>query len=87
MPAKAVIRARIDEETKEEARSVLASMGLTLSDAFRMMIVRIAREKAMPFTPLIPNAKTIRAMKQARRGRLASVADVESLMTKLNAKN
>lgn len=87
MPAKAVIRARIDEETKEEARTVLASMGLTLSDAFRMMIVRIAREKAMPFTPLIPNAKTIRAMKQARSGRLASAADAEALITRHKMKN
>jgi DNA-damage-inducible protein J len=65
-----VVRARIDEKTKDEAAAVLASIGLTVSDAFRLMMVRIAREKALPFEPLIPNAKTIAAIKEARRGGL-----------------
>ncbi len=47
---------------------MLASIGLTVSDAFRLMMVRIAKEKALPFEPLIPNAETIAAMKEARRG-------------------
>ena len=38
MPANAVVRARIDKELKEEASVVLASIGLTVSDAFRMML-------------------------------------------------
>jgi DNA-damage-inducible protein J len=46
MPANAVVRTRIDEHIKEEATAVLASMGLTVSDAFRMMLTRVAREKA-----------------------------------------
>ncbi|NCV33127.1 MAG: type II toxin-antitoxin system RelB/DinJ family antitoxin [Betaproteobacteria bacterium] len=46
MPTNAVVRARIDEHTKEEASAVLAAMGLTVSDAFRIMLTRIAREKA-----------------------------------------
>jgi DNA-damage-inducible protein J len=66
MPANAVVRARIDEHIKEEATTVLASMGLTLSDAFRLMLTRIAKEKALPFEPLVPNAETIAAMKDAR---------------------
>ena len=66
MPTNAVVRARIDEQTKEEASAVLAAMGLTVSDAFRMMLTRIAREKALPFEPLVPNATTIAAMKEAR---------------------
>ena len=47
MPTNAVVRARIDEQTKEEASAVLAAMGLTVSDAFRMMLIRIVREKAL----------------------------------------
>jgi len=47
MPTNAVVRARTDEQTKEEASAVLAAMGLTVSDAFRMMLTRIAREKAL----------------------------------------
>ena len=65
-----VVRARIDEHTKEEAAAVLAAMGLTVSDAFRLMMTRVAKDKALPFEPLTPNAKTIAAIKEARRGRL-----------------
>ncbi len=85
MPTNAVVRARIDEQTKEEASAVLAAMGLTVSDAFRIMLTRIAREKALPFEPLVPNATTIAAMKEARQGRLKSFASVQDLMADLNA--
>jgi DNA-damage-inducible protein J len=44
-----IVRARIDEKTKDEAAAVLASVGLTVSDAFRLMMVRTAKEKALPF--------------------------------------
>lgn len=85
MAANAVVRARIDEHIKEEATAVLAAMGLTVSDAFRIMLTRVAREKTFPFEPLVPNATTIAAMKEARRGGLKSFATVEDLMTNLNA--
>ena len=85
MSANAVVRARIDEHIKDEASAVLAAMGLTVSDAFRMMLTRIAREKALPFDPLVPNAVTIEAMKEARRGGVKSFGTVEDLMTDLNA--
>ena len=55
MTTNAVVRARIDEHIKEEASAVLASMGLTVSDAFRMLLTRIAKEHALPFEPLIRN--------------------------------
>ena len=84
MTANTVVRARIDAQTKEEAAIVLEAMGLTLSDAFRMMLTRIAREKALPFEPLVPNAETIAAMKEARRGTLPSFASVDALMADLN---
>ena len=84
MAANTVVRARIDAQTKEEAAIVLAAMGLTLSDAFRIMLTRIAREKALPFEPLVPNAETIKAMKAARRGALPSFASVDALMADLN---
>ncbi len=87
MPANAVVRARIDEHIKEEAATVLATMGLTVSDAFRMMLTRIAREKALPFEPLIPNEKTIQAMKEARRGKLASFNSTDDLMADLNGED
>lgn len=73
MPANAVVRARIDEHIKEEATIVLAAMGLTVSDAFRLMLTRVVREKSLPFDPLVPNAETIAAMKEARRGNLKTL--------------
>ena len=85
MPANAVVRARIDEHIKEEATVVLAAMGLTVSDAFRILLTRVAREKALPFEPLVPNDETIAAMKEARRGNFPSFATVEGLMADLNA--
>lgn len=86
MAENAVVRARINEEIKEEATVVLASMGLTVSDAFRLMLTRVAKEKALPFEPLIPNEKTIQAMKESRAGKnLESFDSVDDLMADLNA--
>jgi len=87
MTTNAVVRARIDEHIKEEASIVLAAMGLTVSDAFRIMLTRVAREKALPFEPLVPNATTVEAMKEARRGGLKSFATIDDLMANLNAGN
>ena len=53
-----LVQARIDGAVKEEATAVLAAMGLTVSDAVRLLLIRVAQEKALPFAPLIPNAVT-----------------------------
>jgi DNA-damage-inducible protein J len=80
-----VVRARIDQKTKEDASAVLASIGLTVSDAFRLMMVRIAKERALPFEPLVPNKETVAAMKEARRGGGRRHGDVKALLRSLNA--
>jgi len=85
MTANSVVRARIDEQIKKEASAVLSAMGLTVSDAFRMMLVKIAKEKALPFEPLVPNEETIEAMRAARRGELVTVGPPGKLLTSLNA--
>jgi DNA-damage-inducible protein J len=85
MSNNAVVRVRIDEDIKEEASAVLASMGLTVSDALRMMLTRVAREHALPFEPLIPNAATVKAMREARRGKTAKHTSIEGLMADLHA--
>ena len=88
MATNAVVRARIDEHIKEEAATVLATMGLTISDAFRIMLTRIANEKAFPFEPLVPNKKTIEAMREARKGeKLESFSNINDLMADLNSEN
>lgn len=73
MPANSLVQTRIDSAIKEEAATVLQAIGLTVSDAVRLMLTRVAREKALPFEPLIPNETTIAAMKEAREGKLETV--------------
>jgi DNA-damage-inducible protein J len=85
MTENSVVRARIDEGTKREAAAVLATMGLSLSDAFRLLLKRVAAEKALPFEPLVPNAETVAAMKAARRGDLVTAGKPEKLLAHLNA--
>ncbi len=85
MTANAVVRARIDERIKEEASAILGAVGLTVSDAVRMMLMKTVAEKALPFDPLIPNAETIKAMQAARDGDLVTTESIDALMADLNA--
>jgi DNA-damage-inducible protein J len=85
MTANAVVRARIDERIKDEAAAVLGAMGLTVSDAVRLMLVKIAKEKALPFELLVPNEETIEAMKAARRGELTVAGSPSELLASLDA--
>jgi DNA-damage-inducible protein J len=56
------VRCRIDPKTKEDAAEVIESMGLTVSDAIRLFLTRVASEGAIPFELRIPNAKTTAAI-------------------------
>ncbi len=85
MTANTVVRARIDARIKKEAEAVLATIGLTVSDAFRLLMVRVAAEKALPFEPLVPNKETIEAIEAARRGELRTAGGAENLLQRLNA--
>jgi DNA-damage-inducible protein J len=58
MPATTFVRARIDENLKNEAAAVLAEMGLTVSDVVRIALTKIAKEKALPFEMNVPNELT-----------------------------
>ena len=87
MAANQLVQTRIDGVIKEEAAAVLAAMGLTVSDAVRLMLTRVAHEQALPFDPLIPNAATIAAMREARVGGLKSFDSVDALMADLHAKD
>jgi DNA-damage-inducible protein J len=86
MTHSSAVRARIDERTKKQAAAALKKIGLTVSDAFRLLLVRVAAEKALPFEPLNPNAETITAMKAARRGDLVNAGKPENLLRSLNAR-
>ena len=87
MAANQLVQARIDGAVKEEAAAVLAAIGLTVSDAVRLLLTKVAQEKALPFAPLIPNATTIEAMKEARKGGLPQFDSVQALMDDLQAQD
>lgn len=84
MPATALIRARIDPEIKQEASAVLEAVGLTVSDAMRMLLTRIAREKKIPAELFTPNAETITAMRDAIAGRTQKVGSIDDLIADLH---
>lgn len=84
MAALDTVRARIDADLKRAATAALADMGLTLSEAIRLMLVRVATEKALPFEVRTPNATTRAALDAAERGELTRFKTVEDLIADLN---
>jgi DNA-damage-inducible protein J len=85
MPATEMVHVRIDKRIKSKAAKTLASMGLSVSDAVRVLLTRVAAEKALPFDVKVPNATTLAAIREARAGKLPSFRNVSELMTDLNA--
>lgn len=84
MRADSVVRARVDAETKDSATKALAEMGLSVSDYIRMALVRVARDKAIPFEVKVPNAVTAEAMEKAACGKdVHKAKDAEDLFKQL----
>lgn len=67
--ASTMVHVRVDETTRTKAAKALSAMGITMSDAVRMMLVRVAEEKSLPFEVRVPNARTARALREAREGK------------------
>jgi DNA-damage-inducible protein J len=87
MAATEMVHVRIDKRVKSRAAKTLAAMGLSVSDAVRVLLTRVATEKALPFEIKVPNAATTAAMQEARQGNLSSFDTVRDLMADLNAKD
>ena len=64
-----MVHIRIDEKTKRKAAKTLAAIGMSVSDAVRMLLLRVAAEKALPFEVKVPNRTTVKAMRAADRGK------------------
>ncbi|HEY8671385.1 MAG TPA: type II toxin-antitoxin system RelB/DinJ family antitoxin [Terriglobales bacterium] len=84
-PATEMVHVRIDRRVKARASKTLAAMGLSVSDAVRVLLTRVAAEKALPFEVKVPNAATAAAMQEARKGNLSAFNTVSDLMADLNA--
>ena len=77
------VRARIDMATKNRASDALEAMGLSISDAIRMLMLRIADEKQLPFTVKVPNATTKKAIAELESGRGKRFKTSKALMADL----
>ena len=82
-----MVHVRIDKRTKARAAKALAAMGLSVSDAVRVLLTRVAAEKALPFEVKAPNAATAAAMQEARNGGLPAFRNVSDLTVDLNAED
>ena len=82
--ADAVVRARVTSEVKSQAGAIFKSMGVTTSDAIRMMLVQVVAEKALPFEVKSPNTVTQEAIEASRAGDVASFSSVDDLFADLN---
>jgi len=66
--ATTMVHIRVDEKVKRRAAKTLAAMGISVSDAVRMLLVRVAAERALPFDVKVPNQTTLKAIQAADRG-------------------
>ena len=81
--ATTMVHVRLDEKTKQRAAKTLASMGISVSDAVRMLLVRVAAEKALPFDVKVPNPTTVKAMRAAGRGKGKRLKSADALFKDL----
>jgi DNA-damage-inducible protein J len=87
MAATEMVHVRVEKRIKTQAAKTLAAMGLSVSDAVRVLLTRVAAEKALPFEVKVPNRATAAAMQEARKGGLPSFGSVSELMDDLNAED
>jgi DNA-damage-inducible protein J len=78
-----MVHIRVDEKTKQRAAKALAGMGISVSDAVRMLLVRVAAEKALPFDVKVPNATTVKAMRAADKGKGKRLSSADALFKNL----
>lgn len=81
------VRARIDSRTKKRAAHALEAMGLSVSDAIRLLMLRVADERRLPFDVKAPNATTRKAIAELEAGKGKRFASVDDLMADLDAED
>lgn len=81
--ADSIVRARIDTDTKEQAAAVLAAMGLNVSDAIRLLMLRIVDERRLPFEVKVPNATTAKAIAELEKGKGKRLGSARALFKDL----
>lgn len=74
------IRARVEPELKSEAEAILKEVGLSSSEAMRLFLYQIVRQRGLPFEVKIPNAETMAAIEELEAGKGVSVNSLEDLL-------
>jgi len=85
MVASRMIQARVPGEIQDIASQVIQASGLTVSDVVRVLMTRIAQDKAIPSSLFQPNAETLEAFAEAERGELKRFETVDALFADLHA--
>ena len=85
MAATATVHVRVDEKVKQKAAKTLAAMGMSVSDVVRILLVRVAAEKALPFELRVPNRETRAAIEAGEHGEVSRAPSVEAMMAELDA--
>ena len=83
-PSDTYVRARIDTNTKERAADALEAMGLSISDAIRLLMFRVADERRLPFEVKAPNIRTQHAIAELETGKGKHFRNIDSFMEDLN---
>ena len=82
-----LVQAQVEDDVRSSVEAVLSQEGMSLTEAFTYFLQRTAQEQAIPSEVFRPNAESIEAMEEARRGGLRSYSNVEELMADLNAED
>ncbi len=85
MSTDTVVRVRIDSHTKARAAEALQAMGLTMSGAIRLLLIRVANEQRLPFAVQVPNLETVNAMKEVEESKGRRFDNVEALIEDLDS--
>lgn len=81
------VRARIDTHTKELATDALNAMGLSVSDAIRLLMIKIAEERCLPFSIKAPNIESSSAIAELEAGKGVRFNSIGELIEDINADN
>ncbi len=81
-----MLHVRVDDEIKTQASEALAAMGLSVSDAVRILLKRVVADQAFPLELKVPNAQTRAAMEETRamaKARTARFGSADALIDDL----
>ncbi len=81
----ATAQVRLSPSIKNEAEGILHAIGLSPSSAIEMFYRQVIVFKGLPFSPKLPNAKTLEAMKEVEEKKGRSFKTVDALFEDLEA--